>query len=96
MWIQVGYKRFHHGVFDISLRTGITIVPVFIHYESQEDFHWGDHHLVRQMVRILLTRNSRANYYLYDAFDPRDFSDKQSYNRAVHQCYLDWQAKYLE
>ena len=56
----------------------------------------GMHGLVRQMVRIILTRNSRANYYLYDAFDPRDFSDKQSYNRAVHQCYLEWQAKYLE
>lgn len=90
------HDRFFHGVFDISLRTGIPIVPVFIHYESQEDFYWGKHNLPRKLLQIMLTRNNRAHYYLYDAFVPRDFTDKESYNRAVHSQYLAWQAKYLE
>ena len=90
------HDRFFNGVFDISLRTGIPIVPVFIHYECQEDFFWGRHSLVQKLFQIMLARNNRANYYLYDAFEPHNFSDKQSYNQAVHSQYLAWQEKYLE
>jgi 1-acyl-sn-glycerol-3-phosphate acyltransferase len=48
------------------------------------------------MLQIMRTTNNRANYYLHDPFNPSDFADKESYNRAVHQQYLVWQAKYLE
>jgi 1-acyl-sn-glycerol-3-phosphate acyltransferase len=90
------HDSFRHGVFDISLRTGIPIVPVFIHYESQQDFYWGRQTLPEKLLQLMHTRNNRANYYLYDAFEPADFTDKRSYNAAVHQQYLAWQRKYLE
>lgn len=90
------HDRFFNGAFELSLRTGTPIVPVFIHYECQDDFYWSGQILPHKLLQIMLTRNNRANYYLFDAFDPRDFTDKQSYNRAVHRRYLEWQARYLE
>ncbi len=93
-------KRIHHefryGVFDISLRTGIPIVPVFIHYEAQNDFYWGDQTLPQKLLDLMTTVNNRANYYLYDAFDPGDFDDKAAYGEFVRQRYLEWQARYLD
>jgi len=90
------YDNFRYGVFDISRRTGIPILPIFIHYEAQDDFYWSDQSLVRKMIDLMMTRNNRANYYLYDAFDPKVFQDKVAYSDAVHQQYLIWQQKYLE
>ena len=90
------YERFHYGVFDISLQTGIPILPVYIHYEAQDDFYWSDQTLVRKMIDLMMTRNNRANYYLYDAFDPKDFRDKVDYSDHVRERFLEWQEKYLD
>jgi len=90
------YDSFRYGVFDLSLRTGIPIIPVFIHYEAQDDFYWSDQSLVRKLIDLMTTRNNRANYYLYDAFDPKDYQDKVAYSDAAHKQYLTWQQKYLE
>ena len=87
---------FHYGAFDISLRTGVPIVPLFIHYEAQDDFHWADEPLPRKLLDIMLAVNNRANYYLHDAFWPQDFADKSEYAEKVHASYLDWQARYLD
>jgi len=90
------HERFRYGVFEISLRTGIPIVPVFIHYEAQNDFYWGDQTLPQKILQLMTTSNNRANYYLYDAFDPADFNDKAEYSEYVRQRYLEWQARYLD
>lgn len=89
-------QGFRHGVFTISLTTGVPIVPVFIHYEAQDDFYWNDQSLPRKILEIMLTRNNRANYYVYDAFLPEDFEDQDRYAESVYRCYLKWQNKYLE
>ncbi len=90
------HESFRYGVFDISLRTGIPIVPVFIHYESQNDFYWGPQSLPEKLLDLMCTQNNRANYYLYDAFDPAVYSDKAHYSESVRQQFLEWQNKYLE
>jgi len=91
------YKDFRHGAFDISLRTGVPILPVFIHYEAQQDFEWQPPHtLIDMMWHFMTTQNNRANFYVYDAIDPQQFPDKKTYNEHVHNLYLQWQAKYLE
>ncbi len=88
---------FKLGAFDVSLQTGIPILPVFIHYESQQDFEWRDPHtLVDKMRHFIRSQNHRANYYVFDAIDPADFGDKQVYAEAVRAQYLVWQNKYLE
>lgn len=90
------FETFRYGAFDISLRTGIPIVPVFLHYESQEDFEWQDPHtLPDKLWHFIISRNSSANYYVYDAIDPKEFDDKEQYMNHVHQMYLQWQEKYL-
>jgi len=90
-------RDFKLGAFEVSLRTGVPILPVFIHYESQQDFEWQDPHtLLHKMWHFIRTRNHRANYYLHDAIYPTDFPDKFSYAKQVRKQYLAWQARYLE
>ncbi len=90
------HDKFYHGVFEISLRTGIPILPVFIHYEAQDDFHWSDQTLPRKLLDIMLSVNSRANFYVYDAFWPRDYADRTDYAEQVRRRFAEWQAKHLD
>ncbi len=87
---------FQYGAFAISLRTGVPLVPVYLHYEAVHDFHWGRHSLIENMRNIMKSRNNRANYYLFDAIDPALFHDKVSYCEHVYQLYRVWQARYLD
>jgi len=93
-------KRIHEfrwGIFEISLQSGIPIVPAFLHYEAQDEFEWKDGVTAPQKVwQLLNLTNNRANYHVFDAFDPADFDDKASYCEHVHQQYLKWQEKYLD
>ena len=93
-------KRIHEfrwGTFDISLQSGIPIVPVFLHYEAQDEFEWKDNQTAPQKIwQLLNLGNNRANYHVYDAFYPEDFDDKAAYCEYVHQQYLRWQEKYLD
>lgn len=91
------HDHFRYGVFDISLRTGVPIVPVFIHYEAQWQFHWRDKEpLLIKLWHFINSPNNHANYHVYDAIDPSQFSDKASYCGAVYAQYLAWQTRYLE
>lgn len=91
------FESFRYGAFDISLRTGIPILPVFLHYESQDDFEWRDPQtLLHKIWHMSITGNSRANYYVYDPFDPAAFSDRESYAAYAHARFLEWQARYLD
>jgi 1-acyl-sn-glycerol-3-phosphate acyltransferase len=44
----------------------------------------------------MTAQNNRANYYVYDAIDPKQFTGKEEYNRYVYNLYLAWQARYLD
>lgn len=90
------HDHFRYGAFDISLRSGIPILPVFLHYESQDDFHWSTQSLPRKILEFMLSSNNRVNYHLYDAFQPEQFKDKESYCSHAHDCFLEWQKKYLD
>ena len=91
------YEHFQTGAFDVSIRTGIPIVPVFIHYEAQETFEWqAPHTLIDKMWHFMTSRNDQANFYVYDAVEPGEFKDKHDYAKYMHECYLKWQAQYLE
>ena len=88
--------RFYYGAFDVSIRSGVPIIPVFLHYEAQESFEWA-HQTGPQKVRdIMKAPNRKANYYVFDALYPKDFEDKQAYMDHAHRLYLQWQARYLD
>ena len=86
---------FRYGAFAISLETGIPIVPVYLHYEALHDFHWGRHSLITNIRNIMNSRNNRANYYLFDAIDPAQFADKETYCNHVYSLYEEWQQRFL-
>ncbi|MGB5438226.1 MAG: lysophospholipid acyltransferase family protein [Gammaproteobacteria bacterium] len=91
------FESFRYGAFDISLRSGVPILPVFLHYESQDDFEWrSPQTLLHKIWHMSITGNNRVNYYIYDAFDPGQFTDKVAYAEYVQGKYLEWQARYLD
>ena len=90
------YEKFQTGAFEISLQTGIPILPVFLQYIDQETFEWAGETLVKKLWQIFKTNNNAVNYYVFDAIQPDIFSDKSSYAKYVHSLYLEWQKDYLD
>jgi len=91
------HSRFEYGAFELSLQTGIPILPVFLHYEAQETFEWRNPHtILHKMWHFMTSQNDQANYYVYDAIYPAGFTDKHVYMEHVHHLYMQWQARYLE
>jgi len=91
------YKEFLSGAFDVSMRTGVPILPVFLHYEAQDDFEWQPPYTLPQKIWHMMTsRNRRANYYVYDPLEPKDYADKYAMRDAAYAMYVRWNAQYLE
>lgn len=91
------HSTFHYGAFDISIRTGIPILPVFLVYEAQETFEWMDPDtLLHKIWHFMTSQNNRSHYYVHDAIDPKNFTSKKEFAEYVHKLYLTWQQKYLE
>jgi len=91
------YSAFQTGAFEIAIRTGVPVLPVFLHYEAQETFEWHDPHtLLDKFWHFMTAPNNRANYYVYDAISPSDFTDKRAFADHVHHKYLEWQQRYLD
>ena len=91
------YEEFKSGAFEVSQRTGVPILPVFLHYEAQDDFEWLPPHLLpHKLWHMMTTVNNQANYYVYDALDPRDYADKYAMKAAAYTLYKRWNAQYLE
>ena len=91
------YHEFKSGAFEVSIRTGVPILPVFLHYEAQDDFEWQPPYTLPDKIRhMLFTVNNRANYYVFDPLHPDDFGDKYAMKAAAYEKYVDWNEKYLE
>ena len=90
------YHEFQNGAFDVSIRTGVPILPVFLHYEAQDDFEWQGQTLPDRIRQMLFTVNDRANYYVHDPLDPKDYPDKYAMKAAAYEMYVGWNARYLE
>ena len=89
------YEKFHTGAFDISLQTGIPVLPVFLHYIDQKTFEWQGQSLVQKLWQIFKSNNNRVDYYVHDAISPEAFTDKENFAKHVHSKYLQWQDEYL-
>lgn len=91
------YTQFKSGAFDVSIRTGTPILPVFVHCEAQEDFEWLPlETLLHKIWRMVTSANNRVNFYVHDALDPKDYADKYAMKAAAYALYVQWNAKYLE
>jgi len=91
------YDSFRTGAFEVSIQTGIPILPVFLHYEAQETFEWREPHtLLNKFWHFMTSQNDQANYYVYDAIYPDEFTDKKEFAEHVRQKFLKWQSVYLD
>lgn len=90
------HPPFRYGVFDLSIQTGVPIIPVFLHYEQQAQFEWQNQHLLHKLWMIFSAQNHRVNYYVYDAIYPHQFTSKEMFAAYVETCYLNWQNRYLD
>lgn len=90
------YEQFQTGAFDISLQTGVPVLPVFLQYVDQATFEWKNESLIKKLWQIFKSNKNEVNYYVHDAFEAKDFSDKNSYSEYVHNQYLEWQKIYLD
>ena len=91
------FESFRYGAFDVSMQTGVPILPVFLHYEAQDDFEWRyPHTLIDKIFHFLNTDNNTANYYVFDAIDPSRFNSKEEFTDYTWNLYRRWQEKYLE
>lgn len=90
------YEKFQTGAFEISLQTGIPVLPVFLQYIDQKTFQWEEETLVKKLWQIFKTNNNRVNYYVFDAISPNTFSDKERYAEDVRKMYLEWQKELLD
>jgi 1-acyl-sn-glycerol-3-phosphate acyltransferase len=91
------FHRFKSGAFEVAMRTGVPILPVFLHYEAQDDFEWQPPYtLPHKIWHMMRTVNNRVNYHVFDPIDPKDFADKNALKAAVYEKYVKWNQTYLE
>jgi lyso-ornithine lipid O-acyltransferase len=91
------FREFKSGAFEVSIRTGVPLLPVFLHYEAQDDFEWQDPYtLPDKLWHMLTTVNNRANYYVFDPINPGDYADKAAMKAATLERFERWNAEYLE
>jgi len=89
--------KFHTGAFELSIKTGVPIVPIFLQYEQQETFEWLDPDtLLNKFWHFMTCQNNHANYYIFDAISPKEFTNKKEFAEHVRLKYLKWQEKYLD
>lgn len=86
---------FKYGAFVAAYRTGVPLLPVFIHYEGQEAFEWQGQSLPRKILQIATATNRHAHFHVFDPIDPRAFDDVEALRDAVIARYLSWQERYL-
>jgi len=90
------FEKFQTGAFDISLQTGVPVLPVFLQYVDQDTFVWKNEPLVKKLWQIFKSNNNQVNYYVHDAISADGFSDKNSFASHAHSLYLEWQKGYLD
>jgi 1-acyl-sn-glycerol-3-phosphate acyltransferase len=91
------YPEFKSGAFDVAMRSGVPILPVFLHYEAQEDFEWqSPWTLPQKLWHMASSRNRHVHYHVFDVLDPKDYADKYALKAAAYERFRSWNARYLE
>jgi len=89
-------ERFYPGAFDAAIQTGLPVLPVFIHYECQDDFEWQPpYNLVDMLFRFMRSQNPTANFHVFDPWYPENFDDAEAFAETARQQYLIWEKQYL-
>jgi 1-acyl-sn-glycerol-3-phosphate acyltransferase len=90
------FTEFKSGAFEVSMRTGVPVVPVFLHYEAQDDFEWQPPWtLPHKLWHMASSRNRTAHYHVFDPLDPKDYPDKYAMKAAAYERFTRWNERFL-
>lgn len=87
-------RPFKYGTFEIAIATKIPVLPVYLQYEAENDFEWGDYGLIRHIYYLFLVSNKHFHCYIFDPVSPETFDNSQAMTDYVHQLYARWEARY--
>lgn len=90
------YTPFTSGAFDLSLETGVPIIPVLLHYEAQHSFEWLEQSLPRMLWELMWIKNKHVNYHIFDPLYPSQFKHRDHYRTHVESLFLKWQEKHFD
>ena len=86
---------FYMGAFHLSKESGVPIIPVYVHYEEENVYEWGDYGLIKFILRALvLPKNRNGHLYIFDALLPSDFANEEEYHKTVYEFYKGLEQKY--
>ncbi len=86
---------FYAGAFRLSKASGVPVLPVYVYYEEENTYEWGDFGLIRFMLRVLfLPRNRHAHLYVFDAFSPSDYATEEEFHDKVYKFYQSLEDRY--
>jgi 1-acyl-sn-glycerol-3-phosphate acyltransferase len=88
--------RFFSGAFIASFESGVPLLPVFLHYQAQETFEWGDQHLLLKLWQIGTATNPQVDYHVFEPIDPAHFTSAEAMKDHAYRLYLGWQRRFLE
>lgn len=90
-------KEFKRGAFELSMRSGIPVLPILIYYQAQQDFEWQPpYQLMDKIWHFLTSRNKNVEIFQYDVIEPDKFKDKYEFSAYMQDFYRKKQTKYLE
>ena len=90
-------QDFKRGAFELSIKTGVPILPVLIYYQAQQDFEWQPPYTLPDKIwHFLTSRNKNVEIFQYDVIYPENFKDKYEFANYMQDFYHEKQAKYLD
>ena len=91
------FPEFKSGAFEVAKQTGLPILPVFLHYEAQDDFEWQPPYTLPNKIRhMFFSINNRVNFYILDPVNPQDFADKYAMKAHGYEVFAEYNRRYLE
>ena len=88
-------QPFKDGAFDIAARKKIPILPIYVYYEEENTYEWGDIGPFDYIIRLLIkAKNRHAHLHIFDPIDPTGFADGEALKNYMHNYYTQLQEKY--
>ncbi|MBN4081774.1 1-acyl-sn-glycerol-3-phosphate acyltransferase [bacterium AH-315-C07] len=82
------------GAFHLSKQTNVPILPVYVRYEDEEIYEWGDIGVFQFIWQVLIyPRNRSAHLYVYDPISPDQFSTAGEFKEFMSDFYLKLQTE---
>lgn len=87
-------RPFKYGAFEISMNSGIPILPIYLQYEAENTYEWGDYGLVYHLYELFISPNKHVHCYIFPPIQPEKFQSISEYNEYVHRLYETWEVEY--